>query len=177
MSGGGERALSVQSGRRDDTTLDDFARLFAPGAALDGFMNTLLRRSSIPQARRGGAPVAATAPVSPADLAQFQRAAAIRDAFFADGGTADFRLDIAPVSSMRRQQVTLDLDGTAIVYTRGVPRDPGDVAESPHDSARLVFEPPPSTAPPVCRHRAMGAVPLVQPWDVCSSRERRIATG
>ncbi len=28
----------------DDVPIDDFARLFAPGAALDGFVNTLLRR-------------------------------------------------------------------------------------------------------------------------------------
>ena len=118
----------------DDATIADFARLFAPGAALDGFMNTLLRRyvDTSAKAWRLISADAATAPVSPADLAQFQRAAAIRDAFFADGSTRPhFRLDIAPVSvDPATRQVTLDLDGTAIVYTRAVPRsNSGDLAE------------------------------------------------
>jgi type VI secretion system protein ImpL len=132
----------------DDTTIADFARLFAPGAALDGFMNTLLRRyvDTSGKAWRLISADAATAPVSPADLAQFQRAAAIRDAFFADGSTRPhFRLDIAPVSvDAGTRQVTLDLDGTAIVYTRGVPRSTQVTwpSFSLQPTMRLVFDPP-----------------------------------
>jgi type VI secretion system protein ImpL len=132
----------------DDATIADFARLFAPGAALDGFMNTLLRRyvDTSGKAWRLISTDAATAPVSPADLAQFQRAAAIRDAFFADGSTRPhFRLDIAPVSvDAGTRQVTLDLDGTAIVYTRGVPRSTQVTwpSFSLQPTVRLVFDPP-----------------------------------
>ena len=107
----------------DDVPIDDFARLFAPGGAFDGFVNTLLRRyvDTSGKTWRLLSADAASAPVSAADLAQFQRAAAIRDAFFADGGTRPrFRLDITPVSAdAATRQVTLDLDGTTIVYTRG----------------------------------------------------------
>ena len=67
----------------DDVPLADFARLFAPGGAFDGFVNTLLRRyvdTSGKTWRLLSADVA-SAPVSAADLAQFQRAAAIRDTY------------------------------------------------------------------------------------------------
>ena len=116
----------------DDAPLDGFARLFAPGGVLDGFVNTLLRRYVDTSAKpwRLISADAASAPVTPADLTQFQRAAKIRDAFFADSGTRPrFRLDITPVSAdAATRQVTLDLDGTTIVYTTGAqqrPRLPG----------------------------------------------------
>ena len=133
----------------DDVPLADFARLFAPGGAFDGFVNTLLRRyvDTSGKTWRLLSADAASAPVSAADLAQFQRAAAIRDAFFADGGTRPrFRLDITPVSAdAATRQVTLDLDGTTIVYTRGAQRStqvtwPGF---SLQPTMRLVFDPPP----------------------------------
>jgi type VI secretion system protein ImpL len=132
----------------DDVPLADFARLFAPGAAFDGFVNTLLRRYVDTSARpwRLISADAASAPVSPADLQQFQRAAAIRDIFFADGGTRPrIRLDIAPVSAdAATKQVTLDLDGTTIVYTHGAPRSTQVTwpAFSLQPTVRLVFDPP-----------------------------------
>ena len=70
-------------------------------------------------------------PVSPAELAQFQRGAQIRDLFFGAGGANSRRC----ASTSRRtldtdaKQVTLDLGGTAIVYAHGPqPRDVGDLA-------------------------------------------------
>ena len=117
----------------DDVPLADFARLFAPGGAFDGFVNTLLRRyvdTSGKTWRLLSADVA-SAPVSAADLAQFQRAAAIRDTYFADGGTRPrFRLDITPVSAdAATRQVTLDLDGyDDRLYARGAAIDAGDMA-------------------------------------------------
>ena len=137
-------------GATDDVPLADFARLFAPGGAFDGFVNTLLRRyvDTSGKTWRLLSADAASAPVSAADLAQFQRAAAIRDTFFADGGTRPrFRLDITPVSAdAATRQVTLDLDGTTIVYTRGAQRStqvtwPGF---SLQPTMRLVFDPPPA---------------------------------
>ncbi len=134
----------------DDVPIADFARLFAPGAAFDGFVNTLLRRYVDTSGKpwRLISTDAASAPVSAADLAQLQRAAAIRDAFFADGGTRPrFRLDITPVSAdAATKQVTLDLDGTAIVYTRGVQRSTQVTWPSfaLQPTMRLVFDPPPA---------------------------------
>jgi type VI secretion system protein ImpL len=133
----------------EDVPIADFARLFAPGGALDGFVNTLLRRyvDTSGKVWRSISADAATAPVSAADLAQFQRAATIRDAFFADGGTRPrVRLDITPVSAdAATKQATLELDGTTIVYTHGAQR-PTQVtwpSFSLQPTMRLVFDPPP----------------------------------
>jgi len=87
--------------------------------------------------------------VSPADLAQFQRAAVIRDLFFGVGGTAPtVRFDVTPLSlDEGAKQVTLDLGGTVVSYAHGPPRTtqitwPGTNGMS---NARLVFDPPPAS--------------------------------
>jgi len=134
----------------NDMSLADFSQLFAPGGLIDGFMNTLLRPYVDmsgpvwrPQAADG-----VPAPVTPADLAQFQRAANIRDAFFAGGATTpSVRFDITPISVDRAtKQATLDLDGTVITASHGPPRPiqitwPGSAQTS---AARLTFDPPPA---------------------------------
>jgi type VI secretion system protein ImpL len=134
----------------EDVSIGDFVRLFAPGGSLDGFVNTLLRRYVDTSAKtwRLTSTDTAPAPVSAADILQFQHAIAIRDLFFADGGTQPrIRLDITPVSAdPTTKQVLLDLDGTAIVYTRGVQQStqvnwPNFTSQP---TIRLVFDPPPA---------------------------------
>ena len=109
-------------GSTNDIPLDDFARLFATGGLLDKFFNdNLQHRSSTPPAPTWKAqPVAGVAPpVTPADLAQFQRASQIRDLFFAGGGNQPtVRFDITPMDTDAKQ-VTLDLDGLSVVYAHG----------------------------------------------------------
>lgn len=133
-----------------ETPLDDFARLFAPGGLLDGFFNTQLRpyvdttgATWKPQAVDG-----IPAPVSPADIIQFQRAAVIRDLFFAPGSTTiAVRFDITPVSlDPGASQVSLEFDGTSVQYAHGPSRStqitwPGS---NRMQNVRLVFEPPPA---------------------------------
>ncbi len=114
------------AGATAEVPMDDFARMFAPGGLIDGFFNTQLR----PYVDTSGKvwqlqPVdGVVAPVTPADLAQFQRAATIRDLFFAGGGTSpSVRFDISPLSlDAGAKQATLDLDGTTIVSIHGPPR-------------------------------------------------------
>lgn len=84
-----------------DMPIGDFARLFGPGGALDQFFNQNLREL-VDTSQRVWRPVSvagAPAPVSAADVVQFQRAAAIRNAFFpvaqpgaAPGGALRFEL-------------------------------------------------------------------------------------
>ncbi|HKM74147.1 MAG TPA: type VI secretion IcmF C-terminal domain-containing protein, partial [Stellaceae bacterium] len=88
------------------------------------------------------------APIAPADLSQFQRAAVIRDLFFGAGGnTPTVRFDITPLSlDTGAKQVTLALGDTTVTYAFGPERAtqvtwPGPSGMS---SARLVFDPPPS---------------------------------
>ncbi|HZU90297.1 MAG TPA: type VI secretion system membrane subunit TssM, partial [Stellaceae bacterium] len=155
---GGPAALCRQavSGRypfvasaAEEIPLEDFARLFSPGGLLDGFFNTQLQ----PYVDTSGGqwrvhPVdGVPAPVSPADLTAFRRAAAIRDAFFGAGGnTPAVRLDITPLSlDAGAKQVTLELGGTTITYARGAPRTTEIVWPGPSgmDNVRLAFDPSP----------------------------------
>jgi type VI secretion system protein ImpL len=141
------------AGATSDVPMDDFARMFAPGGLLDGYFNTQLR----PYVDTSGKvwqlqPVdGVVAPVTPADLAQFQRAAMIRDLFFAGGGnTPSVRFDISPVSlDANAKQATLDLDGTTVVSIHGPPRATQITWPGPTrmQTVRLVFDPPPSGAP------------------------------
>lgn len=134
----------------NDVPLDDFARLFAPGGLLDGFFNTQLK----PYVNTSGKVWQAQAvdgvqpPVTATDLTQFQRAATIRDLFFANGTAPSVRFDIAPDSlDVATRQAVLDLGGTTIVSAHGPPRftqitwpGPGGM-----QNVRLAFDPPPVT--------------------------------
>jgi type VI secretion system protein ImpL len=135
--------------------LDDFGRLFGPNGMINQFFNAQLRpfvdtSGSVWKAQ----PVAGVAPpISPGDLAQFQRAASIGDLFFAGGGAQpSVRFDITPGTlDAGAKQVTLELGGQVITYAHGPQRAisvawPGATGM---DSARLVFDPPPSSGPPV----------------------------
>jgi type VI secretion system protein ImpL len=111
-------------------------------------LNTLLRRyvDTSGKTWRLLAADTASSPVSPGDLQMFQRAAAIRDAFFPDDGTHPrFRLDITPVSAdPGTRQVRLEVDGTSVTLSRGAQRAtqvtwPGF---SLQPSAQVEFEPP-----------------------------------
>jgi type VI secretion system protein ImpL len=135
-------------GTAPDVPLAEFARLFAPGAALDGFINTALRRyvDMSGKSWRLLSADAASAPVSQADLLMFQRATAIRDAFFPDDGTHPrIRLDITPLGAdPGTRQVRLDVDGTSIELPRGEQRATQVTwpSFSAQPMARLEFEPP-----------------------------------
>jgi type VI secretion system protein ImpL len=141
------------AGSTNDIPLDDFSRLFAPSGLLDKFFNENLQSFVDTSGTAWKAqPVAGvTPPVTPGDLAQFQRASQIRDLFFAGGGAQPtVRFDITPIDTDAKQ-VTLDLDGQAIVYAHGPLRPTSVTWPGPSRmiSVRLVFDPPPSSGPPV----------------------------
>lgn len=111
-----------------EASVEDFTRLLGPGGAIDAFFNTQLKpyvdTSSKPWKLKPSEGM--TLPVTPADLAQFQRAAELRDLFFPAGGTRPvIRFDVTPgpldagVSS-----ATLTLEGTAVSAARGTPARP-----------------------------------------------------
>jgi type VI secretion system protein ImpL len=133
-------------GSSNDIPLDDFARLFAPGGLLDGFFNTQLRPyvDASGSTWKGQPVEGVPAPIAPADLAQFQKAAAIRDLFFGVGGTTPtLRFDLTPVFiDEGTKQVILELGGTTLNFPQGPPRAtqvtwPG----AGMSSARLAFDP------------------------------------
>jgi type VI secretion system protein ImpL len=143
------------AGSGNDIPLDDFGKLFAPGGLLDTYFNAQLRPFVN---TAGGNWKLQTAgevapPIGPAELGQFQRAAAIRDLFFGPGGKEPaVRFDITPLSADNvTKQVTIDLGEQQIVYSHG-PVRPSTVnwpGANRIISARLAFDPPPTTGSPV----------------------------
>jgi type VI secretion system protein ImpL len=140
-------------GSKTDIPLDDFAHLFAPGGLLDKYFADNLASfvDTSGQVWKTQAVAGVAPPVTPSDLAQFQRASQIRDLFFAGGGTQPtVRFDITPMDTDAKQ-VTLDLDGLSVVYAHGPQRSTSVTWPGANrmNSARLVFEPPPSSGPPL----------------------------
>jgi type VI secretion system protein ImpL len=132
-----------------ETPLDDFAKLFAPGGLIDGFFNTQLKPyvDTTGKVWKAQAVDGVPPPVSQADLAQFQRAAVIRDLFFASGSTTiTVRFDIMPVDlDSGASQVSLEFDGTSVSYAHGPSRSTQITWPGPNHmtNVRLVFDPPP----------------------------------
>jgi len=95
--------------------LEELARVFGPGGALDGFLNTQLKpfvdTESTPWRAAAGA--ASPAPLDAAAIAGFARAAAIREALFPAGGAnPSFQAGIRPSGPPR--PATLTVGATAI---------------------------------------------------------------
>jgi type VI secretion system protein ImpL len=140
-------------GSSNDIPLDDFAKLFAGGGLLDKYFSDHLQAfvDTSGETWKAQAVSGVAAPVTPPDLAQFQRASRIRDLFFGNGGNQPtVRFDVTPIDTDAKQ-VTLDLDGLTIPYAHGPSRAtsvtwPG---QKRMNNARLVFDPPPSSGPPV----------------------------
>ena len=140
------RPLPVAPNATNDASLEDFARLFAPGGSLDGFFNTQLKPFVDMSGKQWRLqPVDGNAaPVTPADLAQFQRAATIRDIFFPRGvSTVQLRFEITPAPSSS-SAATLDLGGTIIAST-SEPATPTQITwpgPARMQAVKLTFDPP-----------------------------------
>ena len=98
----------------------DFAKLFAPGGQMDDYFQknlaSFVDKSKATWSPRPGNEGAAG---SAADLVQFQRAEAIRDAFFATGGrTPGFEVEVV-ITSSSAEKIELDVDGTLVSSVEG----------------------------------------------------------
>ena len=110
----------VYANASNDMTLDDFTKLFARGGMIDSFFNTNMRsyvdmsRSPWVSQRVNGVDLGIPA----GTLAQFQRAATIRDMMFgADGSRLGLSLDVIPVSlDSSSHNVTLEFDGQTVKF-------------------------------------------------------------
>ena len=152
-------------GSSTEASLEDFGRLFGPGGALDAFFNTQLKPYVDLSARpwKLQAVDGVSAPVSAADLAQFQRAALIRDMYFARGGKLpQVRFDITPTGmDAGASQAALDLGGTGLAYARGGPPRPAQITwpdPGRVQAARLTFDPPPANGAPALQESGAWSV-------------------
>jgi type VI secretion system protein ImpL len=113
-------------GSERNVTQDDFARLFSPGGLMDDFFQRSLLQyvdtSTKPWSFRqvGGGQMGDKGEGSGA-LLQFQRAQAIRDTLFRNGGkTPALRLDFKPLEmDASITQFILDIDGQTVKYAHG----------------------------------------------------------
>lgn len=108
---------------RADVLPEDFGQLFGPGGMLDTFFQNKLQNL----ADTGTNPWSlkplpdGTRPPSPPALAEFQRAARIREVFFRSGAhTPAFRMDIKGLEfADGLTQVTFDIDGQQLNIVKG----------------------------------------------------------
>jgi type VI secretion system protein ImpL len=105
-----------------DVTQEDFSRLFAPGGLFDDFfqknLTTLVDTTTRPWRFRQLSD--ANVSQNSNTLAQFQRAAVIRDTFFRGGNKAALQLEFKPQEmDAAITQFTLDFDGQLVKYSHG----------------------------------------------------------
>ncbi|WP_233888771.1 type VI secretion system membrane subunit TssM [Paraburkholderia flagellata] len=106
-----------------DVLPEDFGALFAPGGKFDDFFQKNLA-ADVDMSTRPWAfkkVDESMAQISPAGLAQFERAATIRDVFFHGGGkTPSLTLQFRPVEmDPSILQLALDVDGQVLTYAHG----------------------------------------------------------
>jgi type VI secretion system protein ImpL len=111
----------VQSSKRD-VLPEDFGQMFGPGGLMDEFFQkrlaTLVDTSTRPWRYK---PVAEQGAITAQAIAQFERAARIKDIFFRAGGRGpSMRLDFKPVEmDAGITQFILDVDGQLVKYAHG----------------------------------------------------------
>lgn len=105
-----------------EVAMQDFARFFAPGGLIDGFVSENLLRFIDTNAQPWAwKPVnGADLGLAPAVLEQLQYAAEIRDAFFGAATTPRVSFDIMPEAlDPQAQSVLLEVDGQQVAYKHG----------------------------------------------------------
>lgn len=118
-----ERRFPFVAGAQAEIPLGEFGRLFGRDGLIDGFFDSqlkgLVETGRSPWAPRGTAP--AELRLSRPALAQFERAAAIRDSLFQDGGlrpSLGFSLALVQADPGLRA-VVLELDGRRLEFRPG----------------------------------------------------------
>jgi type VI secretion system protein ImpL len=126
-------------GASSDVPLQDFTRLLGPGGAIDAFFNTQLK-PYIDMTGKQWKPKAVdhvNPPVSPDSVAQFQRAAAIRDLYFPNGSLQPLvRFDLTPTEA---GSGTLEYAGAKIVAAAGTQARPAALTWPATTTARLTI--------------------------------------
>ncbi|UFN47770.1 type VI secretion system membrane subunit TssM [Roseomonas sp. OT10] len=131
-----------------DIPVDDFTRLFAPGGVMDQFFAQNIRpyvdttqNPWRPMATDGLAP-----PVTAADVAQFQRAQAIRDAFFPGVAGSGLRFELVPQGlDAASTAAALEAEGVKTDIPAGGSSRPILLGWPSRGNATLTFEPPAAT--------------------------------
>jgi type VI secretion system protein ImpL len=122
----------LQRGASREVTPDDFGRFFGPGGVMDDFFSkNLAAQVDMAGAQwkwrsTGGAPLG----ISQEVLNQFQRAARLREMFFAAGGRQPaLRFELAALGAdPALSKVQLDIDGQMVAYAAGAAARPVQIS-------------------------------------------------
>ncbi len=106
----------------NDVALADFGRFFGPGGTIEKFSTDFIQPLADTSARpwRWNKLTTGDVGMSPGSLAQFERAARIRQAFFRGGSEPSISFELEPVSlDQRASRVTLEFGDQQLVYAHG----------------------------------------------------------
>lgn len=147
----------------EDLPVDDFMRLFGPGGVFDQFFTQNVRQY-VDTTQTPWRPMATDGlppPISAADLMQFQRAVAIRTAFFPSVASLGLRFELVPRQmDPGALSATLEFEGTRSEITQGGPARPIALSWPARGNLTLSFDPP-SSAGPLAYDGAWSALRLV----------------
>ncbi len=141
----------IAAGSSRDATLEDFGHFFGAGGVMDSYFRQYLQPYVDTSAStwRWQPGAAQKLGINPGVLHTFQRAAAIRDAFFRSGGMQPtVRFELKPVTmDAAISQFILDLDGQQLTYDHGPARPVAMQWPSANGLGvvRLTVTPPPSS--------------------------------
>jgi type VI secretion system protein ImpL len=145
-----------KSGKRE-VSVGDFARLFAPGGLLDSYFDAHLRPLVDTSGKQWHWQKVENTDLGISDevLAEFQRAAQIRDSFFPDGGQKPHvAFQVTPVTlDPKATGVLFATSGQQIEYQHG-PQWPGAFQwpdQDPTGVSKIVFEVPDGTPPGILK--------------------------
>jgi type VI secretion system protein ImpL len=105
-----------------DVPVDDFARLLGPGGLIDQFFDQYLKGfvDTTQTPWRWQSAERTPLGLSPGSLAEFERAAQIRDALFGSGTQMQVGFDLKPVAlDPRVAQISLDIGDKTLTYNNG----------------------------------------------------------
>ncbi|WP_137125144.1 type VI secretion system membrane subunit TssM [Roseomonas sp. HF4] len=134
----------------EDIPVDDFNRLFGRGGVFDQFFTQTLR-PYVDTTSTPWRPVATDGlppPVSAADLMQFQRAVAIREAFYPSVASLGLRFDLVPRGmDPGALSATLEFEGTRTEIQQGGAARPIALTWPARGNTTLTFDPPAIVGP------------------------------
>jgi type VI secretion system protein ImpL len=106
----------------DDVPADDFAQLLGPGGKVETIFNQYLK-SFVDTSQKPWkwlAPDKIPPGMSPASLAEFEKAAQIKDGLFTNGTAIQMRFQLTPASlDAAIGQISVDIAGQSLTYAHG----------------------------------------------------------
>ncbi len=111
----------IQSSK-DDVPIDDFTQLLGPGGKIEAFFNQYLKSYADTTQKPWKWQSADKIPsgLTPASLAEFEKAAQIKDGLFSNGTAIQVRFQLTPISlDATLGQISVDIGGTTLTYAHG----------------------------------------------------------